>query len=66
MVPSIRAFPVWLGTLGSAAALRRLGGLLAGCFLLGLASSFVIPFLSLWGTRTVGMTPFAFGMFMTI
>jgi SET family sugar efflux transporter-like MFS transporter len=33
--------------------------------LLGLAVSFVVPFLSLWGTQAVGMTPFAFGMFMT-
>jgi SET family sugar efflux transporter-like MFS transporter len=38
---------------------------LAGGFLLGLAISFVVPFLSLWGTRAIGMTPFAFGMFMT-
>jgi MFS transporter, SET family, sugar efflux transporter len=66
MVPSMRSIPVWLGALSGTAAQRRLLGLLAAAFALGLASSFVIPFLSLWGTRAIGMTPFEFGMFMTI
>jgi SET family sugar efflux transporter-like MFS transporter len=66
MVPSMRSIPIWLGALSGTAAQRRLAGLLAGSFALGLASSFVVPFSSLWGTRAIGMTPFAFGMFMTI
>lgn len=41
-------------------------GLLAANFALGLAYSFVLPFMSMWGTLAVKMTPFAFGMFMTI
>ena len=41
-------------------------GLLATNFALGLAYSFVVPFMSMWGTLAVGMTPFRFGMFMTI
>jgi SET family sugar efflux transporter-like MFS transporter len=65
MVPSMRSIPIWLGALSGTAAQRRLAGLLAGSFALGLASSLVVPFLSLWGTRAIGMTPFAFGMFMT-
>jgi MFS transporter, SET family, sugar efflux transporter len=62
MTQSIR----WgLSALTDTSTHRRLAGLMTGCFLLGLASSFVVPFLSLWGTRAVGMTPFGFGMFMT-
>lgn len=34
--------------------------------LLGLTYSFVAPFLSMWGTREVGMSPERFGVFMTI
>lgn len=33
--------------------------------LLGLAYSFVLPFMSLFGTREVGMSAFGFGVFMT-
>jgi SET family sugar efflux transporter-like MFS transporter len=66
MVPSMRSIPVWLGALSGSTAQRRLLGLLVGAFALGLASSFVVPFLSLWGTRAIGMTSFEFGMFMTI
>lgn len=40
-------------------------GLLGSAFALGLGFSFVSPYLSLWGTKEVGMTPKAFGMFMT-
>ena len=36
------------------------------CALLGLAYSFVVPFMSMFGTREVGMSPFGFGVFMTI
>ncbi|HKO93413.1 MAG TPA: sugar efflux transporter [Polyangiaceae bacterium] len=42
------------------------GGLFACCLVLGLTSSFVIPFLSLWGTLKVGMTPLLFACFMTL
>lgn len=41
-------------------------GLLTAIFALGLASSFVQPFMSMWGTLAVKMTPFGFGVFMTI
>ncbi len=40
-------------------------GLLATMFTLGLASSFVSPFLSMWGTLYVHMSPLRFGLFMT-
>ena len=43
-----------------------LPGLLAINFALGLAYSFVVPFMSMWGTIAIGMTPLLFGMFMTI
>ena len=40
---------------------------LLGCNLLvGLAFSFVSPFFSMFGTIEVGMSPFAFGVFMTV
>ena len=41
-------------------------GLLAINFTLGLAYSFVVPFMSMFGTLEVGMTPVMFGTFMTI
>jgi SET family sugar efflux transporter-like MFS transporter len=40
--------------------------MLAINFVLGLAYSFVVPFLSMWGTLQVGMKPVVFGLFMTI
>jgi SET family sugar efflux transporter-like MFS transporter len=40
--------------------------ILALSLLLGLAYSFVLPFMSLFGTREVGMSPFGFGVFMTL
>jgi SET family sugar efflux transporter-like MFS transporter len=43
-----------------------LPGLLAINFVLGLAYSFVVPFMSMWGTLAVGMKPAVFGLFMTI
>lgn len=42
------------------------GGLLVATFALGMAFSFVVPFLSMWGTEHVGMRPFTFGVFMTV
>lgn len=42
--------------------LARLLGL---SFVLGLAYSFVVPFLSLFGTEEVGLSPSEFGLFMT-
>ncbi len=41
-------------------------GLLFGSFVLGMATSFVFPFMSLWGMQSVGMTSLGFGIFMTI
>ena len=40
-------------------------GLLAANFALGMAYSFVVPFMSMWGTLKVGMSPLLFGLFMT-
>ncbi len=45
---------------------RDLVALLTCSFLLGLAYSFVGPFLSMFGTLEVGMRPFTFGVFMTV
>ncbi|HTV17600.1 MAG TPA: sugar efflux transporter [Polyangiaceae bacterium] len=53
------------GGLGSIARHPRLIALLASSFLLGSASSFVVPFMSLWGTVHIGMTALGFGLFMT-
>ncbi|HEY3253261.1 MAG TPA: sugar efflux transporter, partial [Polyangiaceae bacterium] len=53
-------------------ALRALGNtpglfvVMLLCTLLGLAYSFVVPFMSMFGTREVGMSHFGFGVFMTI
>ncbi len=41
-------------------------GVLAANFALGMAYSFVVPFLSIWGTVHIGMSPIVFGTFMTI
>ncbi|HVU32995.1 MAG TPA: sugar efflux transporter [Opitutaceae bacterium] len=41
-------------------------GLLVSAFALGVGLSFVGPFLSLWGTREIGMRPATFGAFMTV
>ena len=41
-------------------------GVLAANFALGMAYSFVVPFLSMWGTLHVGMSPILFSTFMTI
>jgi len=49
-------------------ALKDTPGLLVVLFLsvlLGLAYSFVVPFMSMFGTREVGMSHFGFGVFMT-
>ena len=34
--------------------------------LLGLGYSFVVPFMSLFGTKEVGMSPMLYGVFMTV
>lgn len=65
MTQRIRWLPVRYIALHEAAAHPRWLALIAANFVLGLATSFVVPFLSLWGTESVGMTPFVFGMFMT-
>jgi MFS transporter, SET family, sugar efflux transporter len=44
----------------------RFPGLLAANLALGMAYSFVVPFMSMWGTHEVQMSPFMFGTFMTI
>ena len=41
-------------------------GVLGLAFALGLGSSFVSPFLSMWGTQEIGMRPVMFGLFMTV
>ncbi len=40
-------------------------GLLAASVALGVGFSFVAPFLSLWGTHEIGMSPSLFGLYMT-
>jgi MFS transporter, SET family, sugar efflux transporter len=46
---------------------HRLFMVLLGCnILVGLAFAFVSPFFSIFGTRTIGMSPFVFGVFMTV
>jgi len=40
-------------------------GLLAAAVALGVGFSFVSPFLSLWGTREIGLRPSLFGLYMT-
>ena len=41
-------------------------GLLGSAFALGIGFSFVGPFLSLWGTNEIGMSPSMFGLYMTV
>lgn len=43
----------------------RMRALLAGCVLLGLSSSFVMPYMSMFGTLEVGMSLGAFSAYMT-
>jgi SET family sugar efflux transporter-like MFS transporter len=46
---------------------HRVFMVLLGCnILVGLAFAFVSPFFSIFGTRTIGMSPFGFGVFMTV
>lgn len=45
---------------------REFVGLLATNFVLGLPAALVVPFVSLWATREVGMSPEVLGLFMTI
>lgn len=44
----------------------RFIGLLATNFALGLTSAFVLPFISLWATRDIGMSARSFGTYMTV
>lgn len=53
--------PVW-----TVFRVRDFRALLVCNALLGLTYSFVAPFLSMWGTLEVGMSPVRFGVFMTI
>lgn len=41
-------------------------GLLAANVAFGMALSFVVPYMSMWGTQHVKMTPVVFGWFMTL
>lgn len=50
----------------AASGTPALAGLLGCATVMGLASSFVLPFLSLWGTQAVGMSAPVFAAFMTI
>lgn len=50
----------------AAVATPVLAGLLGCAAVMGLAGSFVLPFLSLWGTQAVGMSPPLFATFMTL
>src|SRR4051812_8331713 len=45
-------------------AQRDFAGLLGAALALGLGFSFVSPFLSLWGTREIGMSPAVLGLYM--
>lgn len=53
------------GVVKTLARIRGARGILALSLLLGLAYSFVMPFMSMFGTREVGMSAFGFGVFMT-
>ncbi len=55
-------------TLARAQAMLRqpdFAGLLGCAFVLGTGHSFVAPFLSLWGTKEIGLSPEMFGLYMT-
>lgn len=41
-------------------------GVLGSAFALGLGFSFVVPYLPLWGTKEIGMSEPAFGLYMTM
>src|SRR3569833_449794 len=41
-------------------------GLLAANVAFGMATSFVVPYMSMWGTQHVKMSPVVFGWFMTL
>jgi MFS transporter, SET family, sugar efflux transporter len=47
-------------------ATPRFLGLLATNFVLGLTTAFVLPFISLWATRDIGMSRATLGTFMTV
>jgi hypothetical protein len=62
---SAPAQPRSVGGLRAIGRHGQLGALLVATLLLGNAASFVVPFMSLWGTGHVGMTSLGFGLFMT-
>jgi len=45
---------------------RGFPGLFGAGLAVGLGSSFVIPFITLWGTRVVGLSEAAIGLYMTV
>lgn len=45
---------------------RDFAGLLTATIALGMAFSFVVPFLSMWGTQEIGMRPWVFGAYMMV
>lgn len=59
-------FPALGGSLQKILQLPGFVGILAANFALGMAYSFVVPFMSMWGTLHVGMSGPMFGLFMTI
>ena len=50
----------------SVLATPRFAGLLATNFVLGLTTALILPFLSLWATRDIGMSSETLGTFMTV
>ena len=55
----------FLSTTKSLARLPDFPGLLGGTLALGMAYSFYGPFISMWGTEAVGLSPSGFSLFMT-
>lgn len=55
----------WGRRLGTLLTQPRFAGLLVSSVALGVGFSFVSPFLSIWGTKSIGMRPFVFGLYMT-
>jgi len=63
----MNSLPATLATaLRKILGVRGFAGILVANFALGMAYSFVVPFMSMWGTLHVGMSGPVFGTFMTI
>jgi MFS transporter, SET family, sugar efflux transporter len=60
--PSVSLF----GAIRTVLRHRGIVRLLGCCLLLGLANSFAVPFMSMFGTIEVKMNPVVFGVFMTV